>query len=125
MGVTLLNRNAMPNDIIHMKREDFDQVLEKLYASHSAINKVQSDAFGEIKSDISLIKYKLEAIQEDNTRRNGAFVKAVEKFTTEIDDLKGYKNMTQGGVAVIVLILGAVGWLFYEVINLMVHSNVI
>jgi len=98
------------------KEEVKDIVEDVVFKSHSSVASVTSNAFGEIKRDIALIKKDLQYIKEDNNRRNGAFVKAVEGFTQKIENLDAYRSYTTGAVAVIIPI---VGFLAYEVIHLL------
>lgn len=74
-------------EIITTKREELEELIRDVVSSsHLAIDKTRSNDHGEIKTAIKLIQQDLAHIKEDNTRRNGSFVKAVESFTQKIEE---------------------------------------
>ncbi len=111
----------------NMTKEEMKEVMgELLFSSHNAIAKVQSDAFGEIKTDIALIKQAIVTVRDENTRRNGNFAKAVDMFQKKFDaqeivndSLSNWVNYTAGvGSTVVIILLPILGFLGYEVIKL-------
>ena len=67
-------------------REELKEIMgEVIFSSHNAIARVQSNSFGEIQTDIALIKQAIVTVRDENTRRNGNFAKAVDMFQKNFD----------------------------------------
>ena len=119
--------------MIQISEEKLKEILyEVTHQSHTAIDKFTSDAFGEIKSDIRSLKETMEYIKKDNAERNGSFKRAVDSFVKKfadtdeaIDDLKTWKNVSAGGIAVlVVVVLPVLGFLVYEVVKLLIEVKI-
>ena len=120
-----------------MSHQDFEKLWAKfeekmedlLYKSHntiaqnssntgSQINQIK-DTLNNFSKDIALIKQSIENIEKENIERNSKFSKALESWEIRFEPLERSKGLITGGLIILSsLLVPAMGWLFWQVIEL-------
>lgn len=95
-----------------INKQDLEEIIAK---SHNSLATSYSNSFGEVKTDVAVIKEMLSAIKDDNTRRNGSFKEAMVGFTeymkttdVRVQSLELSRATASGGIQVFNIIWTAI-----------------